>query len=101
MLNLEDQDECGENAVNIREDLDHATRAVRDLEAAVGRLQHRIGHHLDVQRLADDVQRCQADLLRLTTQTRQPASHPDLVLVPDDDYDATMWQDADHEGVRP
>ena len=87
--------------MNIREDLDQATRAARELETAVRRLQNRIGRHLDVQRLAEDVERCQSDLRRLIGQTRQPAGHPELVIIPDDDYDATMWQDADHEGVRP
>jgi hypothetical protein len=86
--------------MTIQDELSQTRRAVQNLEKALTGLRNRLGPHLDVLRLIDDVGRCSADLSRLEQQLAPPC-RPDLVVIPDDDYDHRLWAtgDADHEGV--
>lgn len=90
--------------MRIHEDLDRAERAVHCLESAVLSLREQLGPHLDLLRLADDVARCAADLKRLSDHTpghrRRVADH-DLVVIPDGEYDPSLWpaDDVDIEGL--
>jgi hypothetical protein len=86
--------------MTIHDELDRTRRAVHGLEKALAGLRNQLGPHLDVLRLADDVARCSADLARLEEQLRAPR-RPELLVIPDDDYDHALWGagDVDHEGL--
>jgi hypothetical protein len=84
--------------MNIHDELDRAAGAVRTLESAVLGLRARLGTHIDVQRLADDVVRCAADLSRLGEDTVTGRSAPacsEPIIVPDEAYDVALWADGD------
>lgn len=81
----------------IHEYLDRAHVAVRDLEGAVLGLRANLGSHIDVERLADDVLRCAADLSRLDTHAGPPrrSAHQPVIIIPEEEYDASLWADGD------
>lgn len=83
--------------MTLHEDLYRAQTAVRSLESAVLGLRSRLGSHVDVERLADDVVRCAADLGRLEDQIAPPRRAPnqDMVVIPDGEYDHSLWADGD------
>ena len=54
--------------MTIHDELDRTRRAVRRWRHALTGLRNRLGEHLDVLRLIDDVARCSADLGRLEQQ---------------------------------
>ena len=77
-----------------------ATRdALKHLAAAVLRVRHQYGDTLGVRRLTSDVDRLNADLDELGDP--QPGYVPvdkgELLEIPDDPYDESMWQDAESE----
>ena len=84
--------------MTISEELDRTRAALLALEKSLMALRNRVGPHLDVLRLLDDLERCTADLRRLEQQVRAPRRH-DLVVIPDDDYDHDFWAEAEHEGL--
>jgi hypothetical protein len=86
--------------MTIHDELDRTRRAVSALETSLAGLRNRLGEHLDVLRLIDDVARCSADLHRLEQQVGVPGRH-ELVVIPDGDYDHSLWGagDVDHEGL--
>lgn len=83
--------------MTIHDDLSRAHASVRAMESAVLGLRARLGAHVDVERLADDVLRCAADLSRLDEQTATSprTSHQALIVIPDEEYDASLWADGD------
>lgn len=83
--------------MNIDDDLSRAQSAVRGLESAVRGLRAHLGPHIDLLRLADDVNRCAIDLSRLEGQAAaQPrATLQDVIVIPDGDYDSSLWADGD------
>ena len=78
-----------------------ATReALTTLAAAVLRIRNEYGDTLGVRRLTSDVDRLQADLDELGTP--KPGHTPgvkqdELIAIPDDPYDESMWHDAQSE----
>jgi hypothetical protein len=78
-----------------------ATReALTTLAATVLRIRHEYGDTLGVRRLTADVDRL-AESLDLVGEP-QPGHRPgvsddDIVVIPDDPYDESMWQDAQSE----
>jgi hypothetical protein len=86
--------------MSIHDELDRTRRAVQALETSLAGLRNRLGDHLDVLRLIDDVGRCSADLRRLEQQVGVRIRE-ELVVIPDDDYDHSLWGagDVDHEGL--
>ena len=78
-----------------------ATReALTALAAAVLRIRNEYGDTLGVRRLTADVDRLNESLDHLGEPLpgHRPAIHPDeMVLIPDDPYDESMWQDAQSE----
>lgn len=82
------------SVVGVQEALLRLTRAVERLRADYG-------DTLGVRRLTSDVQRLGADLDELggPRPGHRPAPDPeDLEEIPDNEYDASMWSDAEHEG---
>jgi hypothetical protein len=84
--------------MTISEELDRTRAALLALEKSLMALRNRLGPHLDVLRLLDDLSRCTADLERLEQQVRAPRRH-ELVVIPDDDYDQDFWAEAETEGL--
>ncbi len=77
--------------------------ALTTLAAAVLRVRNEYGDTLGVRRLVTDVDRLHADLDELGDP--QPGHRPhvdkaDLLEIPDDPYDESMWQDAQSEAQR-
>jgi hypothetical protein len=76
-------------------------QALVRLAQAVEQLRAEYGDTLGVRRLSSDVQRLGADLDELGDP--QPGHRPgpsleDLEEIPDREYDASMWSDAEQEG---
>ena len=78
-----------------------ATReALTALAASVLRIRNEYGDTLGVRRLTADVDRLNESLDHLGEPQpgHRPGIHPDeMVLIPDDPYDESMWQDAQSE----
>jgi len=78
-----------------------ATReALTTLAAAVLRVRNEYGDTLGVRRLTSDVDRLAEalDLLGEPQPGHRPGVNPDeMVEIPDDPYDESMWQDAQSE----
>jgi hypothetical protein len=77
-----------------------AREALTALAAAVLRIRNEYGDTLGVRRLTADVDRLNESLDHLGEP--QPGHRPDvhadeMVLIPDDPYDESMWQDAQTE----
>jgi hypothetical protein len=80
-----------------------AREAVTGLTAAVRRIRNEYGDTLGVRRLAADVDRL-AEALDLLGDP-QPGHRPrpsdeEMIVVPDDPYDESMWQEAESETQR-
>ena len=84
--------------MTISEELERTRAALLALEKSLMALRNRIGPHLDVLRLLDDLERCTADLRQLKQQVRAP-HRGELVAIPDGDYDPDFWADAEQEGL--
>lgn len=89
--------------MNFYDDLNTAESAVRKLENAALALQARLGPHIDVLRLADDITRCAADLSRLRglAPARRRVPLTEAIVIPDGDYDTSLWAgvEVDSEGL--
>ncbi|MDQ4007095.1 MAG: hypothetical protein M3211_03230 [Actinomycetota bacterium] len=75
--------------------------AIQRLAHAVEQLRGEYGDTLGMRRLVSDVQRFEADLDELGGP--QPGHRPgpsldELEEIPDNEYDASMWSDAEQEG---
>jgi hypothetical protein len=75
--------------------------AVQRLARAVEQLRVEYGDTLGIRRLTSDVHRLTADLDELGDP--QPGHRPEpaldeLEVIPDSEYDASMWSDAEQEG---
>lgn len=81
-----------------------ATReALTTLAAAALRIRNEYGDTLGVRRLTSDIDRLQADLDELGEPMpgRTPGvNQQELLEIPDDPYDESMWQDAQSEAQR-
>jgi len=76
-------------------------RALEGLRDAVGNLSQEYGDTLGIGRLVSDVARLNDDLAELgpPDPRHRPGSVPEeLEEIPDVEYDASMWTDAEHEG---
>jgi hypothetical protein len=75
-------------------------RALETLHLTIGRLSQEYGDTLGVRRLVSDVARLSDDLAELgPPDPRRPGPVPEeLEEIPDVEYDASMWTDAEHEG---
>jgi hypothetical protein len=80
-------------------------RTIGQLRQCVGTLRSRYGDVAAVQRLANDVERMSidaaelADLESAPRQRQAPCAESEVVVVPDTPYDASLWEDADDEGL--
>jgi hypothetical protein len=76
-------------------------RALEALHTSIGRSSQEYGDTLGVRRLVSDVARLSDDLAELgpPDPRRRPGPVPEeLEEIPDVEYDASMWTDAEQEG---
>ena len=87
----------------VNDDLNALAHAVDAVRRSVTTLRATVGATVDVQRLEDDAVRLEADLslLRRGLHVSQSSSAPpgEIVYVPDEDYDPSLWADAEDEGL--
>jgi hypothetical protein len=87
--------------VTVHDDLATAQRALTELERAVRALKLHFGPSLDLRRLEGDVSRIHEDVAMLA-ETAPPAgagARRPLEVIPEEEYDRSLWQDADDEGL--
>jgi hypothetical protein len=79
--------------------LNRVEEGLRATEDAVRGLRSHLAADLDVLRLTDDLARCHQDLARLRAHLRLPtqATTDEVIVVPDGDYDAALWDDGDFD----
>jgi hypothetical protein len=80
-----------------------ARRALTSLAAAVLVVRNEYGDTLGVRRLTTDVDRIAEDLDQLGDPQpghRAAVAPEDMLEIPDDPYDESMWQDAETEAQR-
>ena len=91
-----------DDGMGVSDDLTSAASHVAGLRRAVTALSKELGNTIDVQRLRDDVVRLADDVdlvargAGVGSQSRAGAPG-EVVFIPDDDYDPSMWADADDE----
>jgi hypothetical protein len=78
-----------------------ARRAARDLAAAVEKLTRTSPPNVDLRRLAEDTARISVDLDLLTGTRSTPQPAVTLEIVQDVEYPASLFEDADDEGLGP
>lgn len=82
------------------QDVASARVAARDLEAAVAALRRHYGDSVDLRRLLADVERIPLDLDLLAGPEPAEAPRP-LEVIPEGEYPAELFVDAEHEGLGP
>ena len=82
-----------------QQDVAAAREASRTLARAVEALRRHFPDGVDLQRLVTDAGRIDADLDLLCGSTRAGQQRADLEVIPDGDYPADFWADAQDEGV--
>ncbi|MFD7159004.1 hypothetical protein ACFV9C_30705 [Kribbella sp. NPDC059898] len=85
--------------MTISDELDRTRTALAALEKSLTALRNRVGPHVDLLRLLDDLERCTADLRRLEQQVGVRRRPHELVAIPDDDYAHDFWAEAEQEGL--
>jgi len=87
--------------MNVETDMATAGRALDALARIARILPERFGATLDVRRVVEDVHRLRTSLSLLSEAVppqRAESAHQ-LEVIPDHEYDPSLWLDADHEGV--
>jgi hypothetical protein len=82
-----------------QQDVAAAREAARELNRAVESLRRHYPDGVDLQRLSADAARIETDLDLLCGAVRDSAAPRELEVIPDGDYPADFWADAEDEGV--
>ncbi|WP_030263994.1 hypothetical protein [Streptomyces violens] len=95
--------------MSLHDDLTAVQRSLDDLVRSVGRLEQRVGGGLEIRRVRSDTEHLRESLELLRAQTApetggRPAptggrAVSDMVTIPDAPYDASLWTDAEDEGL--
>lgn len=82
-----------------KDSVDAARAALTSLAAAVLRVRDEYGDTLGVRRLTSDVDRLNADLdeIGAPNPSRPPVAPEQMIPIPDEPYDESMWHDAQSE----
>ncbi|MGW1198670.1 hypothetical protein ACWD4B_22965 [Streptomyces sp. NPDC002536] len=88
--------------MSVKDDLTSVQRSLDELNRALGRLEQQLGRDpLDVRRVRTDADHLRESVALLRgsqpAESLRPAMVP--VPVPDAPYDASLWRDADDEGL--
>jgi len=87
--------------MTVHDDLATAQRALTELERAVRALKLHFGPSHDVRRLEEDVARIHQDIALVAEAAPATGGAPrrTLEVIPEGEYDRSLWQDADDEGL--
>ncbi|WP_128379619.1 hypothetical protein [Streptomyces cavernae] len=87
--------------MSVSEDLTSVQRCLEDLFRSVARLEQQVGGSLEMRRVRHDANHLRESvaLLREAAQGHTVPKRPDLVTIPDDPYDQSLWRDSDDEGL--
>ncbi|MEU4208748.1 hypothetical protein AB0F13_01885 [Streptomyces sp. NPDC026206] len=94
--------------MSVKDELTAVQRCLDDLDRAIGRLEQHLGKGvLDVRRIRTDAGHLRESVALLRAGRGGPADPPhagrpglqQMVPIPDAPYDASLWQDADDEGL--
>ncbi|MCI3272870.1 hypothetical protein [Streptomyces cylindrosporus] len=88
--------------MSVQDDLTSVQRCLDDLSRSVGRLEQQLGSgSLDVRRVRADADhlRESVQLLRAAAAVQATPRKPELVTIPDQPYDDSLWTDSDDEGL--
>ncbi|GAA2931439.1 hypothetical protein GCM10020221_29060 [Streptomyces thioluteus] len=86
--------------MSLNDDLTAVQRCLGELDRALGRLERQLGSDgPELRRMRSDAGhlRDSFSLLRETQPPERP--RPAMVTIPDTPYDASLWRDADEEGI--
>jgi hypothetical protein len=89
-----------EDAMAAQDSVEATRAALTSLAAAVLRIRNEYGDTLGVRRLTSDVDRLNADLDELGAPgpgRRPPVAPEEMIPIPDEPYDESMWHDAQSE----
>jgi hypothetical protein len=84
-----------------QQDVAAARAAAQALSRAVQSLRSHYPDGVDLQRLVADAGRIETDLDLLCGSAQADAPQRELEVIPDGDYPAEFWADAEDEGVGP
>lgn len=94
--------------MSLHDDLAAVQRSLDDLIRSVGRLERQVGGGLEIRRVRSDTEHLRESLELLRAQAAgEPTARPtlggkplpDVVTIPDAPYDASLWTDAEDEGL--
>lgn len=92
--------------MSLQDELTAAERSLDDLTRSVGRLEAQLGAGLDVRRVRSDTDHLRESFALLKqSAAAAPSGRPhaaaaaEMVTIPDAPYDATLWADAEDEGL--
>ncbi|WP_411141191.1 hypothetical protein [Streptomyces sp. x-80] len=91
--------------MSLQDELTAVERSLAELVRSVGRLEQRVGTGLEIRRVRSDTDHLRESIALLkegTTGTppgRAGVADADMVTIPDAPYDATLWTDAEDEGL--
>ncbi|MFE7170378.1 hypothetical protein [Streptomyces sp. NPDC057616] len=90
--------------MSVHDELVHARHALDDLARVVDRLQSHLGDGPDVRRARADADHLQEDLDLLqqsaaAVEPRQNPVQPEVVFIPRDPFDPSMWVGCEDEGI--
>ncbi|MCH5672857.1 hypothetical protein [Streptomyces gilvus] len=88
--------------MSVQDDLTSVQRCLDDLSRSVNRLEQELGGNtLDMRRVRADAEhlRESVQLLRAAAAVQNAPRKPELVTIPDQPYDDSLWTDSDDEGL--
>ncbi|MFC7305063.1 hypothetical protein ACFQVC_12625 [Streptomyces monticola] len=88
--------------MSLQDELTAVQRCLDDLVRSVGRLEQQVGGGLDIRRVRTDTDhlRDSVALLREAAPALEPErARPEVIRIPDQPYDRSLWTDSDDEGL--
>lgn len=87
--------------MSLQDDLTAAQRCLDELVRSVGRVEEHLGAGLDIRRVRTDTDHLRDSLALLRAAAPAPAApaRPEVIRIPDQPYDRSLWSDVDDEGL--
>ncbi|NBE55477.1 hypothetical protein [Streptomyces boluensis] len=87
--------------MSLQDELTAAQRCLDELTRSVGRIEAQLDGGLDIRRVRTDADhlRDSLALLRAASPAPAAAARPEVIRIPDQPYDRSLWSDVDDEGL--
>ena len=87
--------------MSLTPDVDHLQRLIANLRECVTSLAATHGDCRATRRVLNGIDRLEIDIeeLEVPWNRVQPTSPPQMIQIPDTQYDHDFWRDVDHEGI--